>query len=151
MLKPALLLSYISLTRDNSILAPSVYSVQEPAVPFGHMKLCFMMLTDLSKRFNFMNSTFQMANGYFEKHEKDLHQLSDQIWDNPELAFKEKFAHDLITDFFIEAGIGTVTKNYILDTAFKGISVIKFFTTYSNLSFSQPLIFFENFNDFYCL
>ncbi|XP_075238718.1 peptidase M20 domain-containing protein 2-like isoform X2 [Convolutriloba macropyga] len=83
------------------------------------MKLCFMMLTDLSKRFNFMNSTFQMANGYFEKHEKDLHQLSDQIWDNPELAFKEKFAHDLITDFFIEAGIGTVTKNYILDTAFK--------------------------------
>ncbi|XP_063713210.1 peptidase M20 domain-containing protein 2-like isoform X1 [Symsagittifera roscoffensis] len=60
-----------------------------------------------------------MAHDLFETHRKDLHDLSDTIWHNPELAFEERAAHDSITDFFVKAGIGTVTKNYLLETAFK--------------------------------
>ena len=65
-----------------------------------------------------------MAHDLFETHRKDLHDLSDTIWHNPELAFEERAAHDSITDFFVKAGIGTVTKNYLLETAFKGSGML---------------------------
>ena len=61
-----------------------------------------------------------MTSDLFERHQKELRDLSDTIWHNPELAFEERVAHNAITDFFVEAGIGTVTKNYLLETAFKG-------------------------------
>eukprot|EP00057_Strongylocentrotus_purpuratus_P032867 XP_789189.2 PREDICTED: peptidase M20 domain-containing protein 2 [Strongylocentrotus purpuratus] len=47
-----------------------------------------------------------------------LNDLSQDIWSHPELAFEERYAHKVLTDFFEKEGF-EVTRNYHLETAFK--------------------------------
>ncbi|CAN8018951.1 unnamed protein product, partial [Ixodes persulcatus] len=47
-----------------------------------------------------------------------LNELGQYLWENPELAFKEKKAHDYITKYLESEGF-SVTRNYLLDTAFR--------------------------------
>ena len=51
-------------------------------------------------------------------HSLELYDLNKRIWENPELAFKEYFAHDQLTEFLAERGFH-VTPHYTLDTAFR--------------------------------
>ena len=37
-------------------------------------------------------------------HSLELYDLNKSIWENPELAFKEYFAHDQLTEFLAERG-----------------------------------------------
>ncbi|CAL1544856.1 unnamed protein product [Lymnaea stagnalis] len=48
-----------------------------------------------------------------------LHKLSQVIWANPELLFKEKVAHDALTDFLEERGFAVERRYKNLDTAFR--------------------------------
>ena len=50
----------------------------------------------------------------------ELNTLSKSIYDHPELAYKEHFAHSLLTDFLSQNGF-TVEKNYKLQTAFRAV------------------------------
>lgn len=47
----------------------------------------------------------------------ELWDLNNKIWKNPELGFKEKFAHEQLTNFLDKQGF-TVTRHFPLDTAF---------------------------------
>ncbi|XP_040070800.1 peptidase M20 domain-containing protein 2-like [Ixodes scapularis] len=47
-----------------------------------------------------------------------LNELGQYLWDNPELAFKEKKAHDFITKYLEPEGF-SVAGNYLLDTAYR--------------------------------
>ena len=51
-------------------------------------------------------------------HSSDLYDLSKGIWKNPQLNFKETYAHELLTKFLAEHGF-CVTPHYTLDTAFR--------------------------------
>ncbi|XP_037275459.2 xaa-Arg dipeptidase-like isoform X2 [Rhipicephalus microplus] len=51
-----------------------------------------------------------------------LRQLSMDLWNNPELAFKEVKSHDLLTRFLEVRGL-KVQRNYLLDTAFRAEAV----------------------------
>ncbi|KAL3197973.1 hypothetical protein MRX96_044552 [Rhipicephalus microplus] len=51
-----------------------------------------------------------------------LRQLSMDLWNNPELAFKEVKSHDLLTRFLEERGL-KVQRKYLLDTAFRAEAV----------------------------
>ena len=53
-----------------------------------------------------------------DAHSTDLYDLNKRIWENPELCFKETYAHDQLTEFFAEHGFD-VTPHYTLDTAFR--------------------------------
>ncbi|KAF5892602.1 peptidase M20 domain-containing protein 2, partial [Clarias magur] len=48
-----------------------------------------------------------------------LHQLGDAIWHCPELAYKERQAHDTLVQFFTQEKGWTVEAHYKLDTAFR--------------------------------
>jgi len=48
----------------------------------------------------------------------ELYDLNKRIWENPELSFKETYAHDQLTEFLAERGFD-VTPHYNLDTAFR--------------------------------
>ena len=48
----------------------------------------------------------------------ELHELNKKIWKHPELAYEEKFSHDLLTDFLEEQGF-SVKRHYSLETAFR--------------------------------
>ena len=48
----------------------------------------------------------------------ELHELNKKIWKNPELAYEEKFSHDLLTDFLEEQGF-SLKRHYSLETAFR--------------------------------
>ncbi|KAI8520914.1 hypothetical protein Bbelb_006680 [Branchiostoma belcheri] len=50
----------------------------------------------------------------------DLYDLSQEIWKNPELAFKEHRAHQVLTDFLEKQGF-RVDRHYKLDTAFRAV------------------------------
>ena len=39
-----------------------------------------------------------------------LNEISEQIWNNPELGFEERFAHDLLTDFLKKEGFEVSSK-----------------------------------------
>ena len=54
-------------------------------------------------------------------HSADLYDLSKKIWENPELCFKETYAHDQLTKFLADRGFD-VTPHYTLDTAFRAES-----------------------------
>nr|XP_002733245.1 PREDICTED: peptidase M20 domain-containing protein 2-like [Saccoglossus kowalevskii] len=49
---------------------------------------------------------------------KDLHELSMDIWNNPELNFEEHHAHKVLTNFLDKTGF-QVQRHYKLDTAFR--------------------------------
>ncbi|KAL1414885.1 hypothetical protein MTO96_007143 [Rhipicephalus appendiculatus] len=53
-----------------------------------------------------------------EANSQALRGLSRFVWEHPELAFKEVQCHDWLTDFLERCGF-TVTRRYLLDTAFK--------------------------------
>ena len=48
----------------------------------------------------------------------DLNQLSQDLWNNPELAFQEKYAHERLCTFLQNYDF-PMERNYILDTAFR--------------------------------
>ncbi|XP_067136779.1 xaa-Arg dipeptidase-like [Centruroides vittatus] len=50
--------------------------------------------------------------------EKKYYRLSRKLWENPELKFEEKLAHDFLSQFLEDDGF-RVTRNYILPTGFK--------------------------------
>ena len=49
----------------------------------------------------------------------DLHHLSRKIWENPELANEEFFAHDLLTDYLGKCSFSKVDRKYLLETGFR--------------------------------
>ena len=48
----------------------------------------------------------------------ELYDLNKKIWENPELCFKEKYAHSQLTEFLVAHGFD-VTHHYTMDTAFR--------------------------------
>ncbi|XP_078324478.1 xaa-Arg dipeptidase-like [Crassostrea virginica] len=65
-----------------------------------------------------MEQAKKAACDFIDKYADDLHQLSKSIWENPELAYKEHHAHDVITEFLNKHDF-PVEKHYKLDTAFR--------------------------------
>ena len=63
----------------------------------------------------------QKAKEAIDAHSADLYDLNKKIWENPELCFKETYAHDQLTKFLAEHGFD-VTPHYTLDTAFRAES-----------------------------
>ncbi|KAH7972579.1 peptidase M20 domain-containing protein 2 [Rhipicephalus sanguineus] len=59
-----------------------------------------------------------LVNEVVEANSEDLYELSRFVWGHPELALKEVQCHDWLTDFLERRGF-EVTRNYLLDTAFK--------------------------------
>lgn len=51
---------------------------------------------------------------------KELQKISLKIWEKPELAYEEYFAHGILSDYFAEEGF-VVTKRYTLPTAFRAV------------------------------
>ena len=51
---------------------------------------------------------------------KELQSISLKIWEKPELAYEEHFAHGILSDYFAEEGF-VVTKHYTLPTAFRAV------------------------------
>ncbi|XP_075058867.1 xaa-Arg dipeptidase [Mixophyes fleayi] len=60
----------------------------------------------------------QRANDVIDQESKQLHSLSHGIWSQPELAYEEHKAHDLLTSFFSSRS-WEVQPHYHLDTAFR--------------------------------
>ena len=60
----------------------------------------------------------QKAKEAIDIYSPELYDLNKSIWENPELAFKETYAHDRLTEFLAERGFD-VTPHYTLDTAFR--------------------------------
>ena len=48
----------------------------------------------------------------------ELYELNKSIWENPELALQESYAHDQLTEFLADQGFD-ITPHYTLDTAFR--------------------------------
>ncbi|XP_070580400.1 peptidase M20 domain-containing protein 2-like [Ptychodera flava] len=48
----------------------------------------------------------------------DLNMLSQEIWNNPELSYKEYHAHQVLTDFLDKNGFN-VERKFVVDTAFR--------------------------------
>ncbi|XP_077868012.1 xaa-Arg dipeptidase-like [Saccoglossus kowalevskii] len=60
----------------------------------------------------------QTASDTIDKAADELNNLSQEIWKNPELRFKEHHAHKVLTDFLEKHGF-TVERKYTRDTAFR--------------------------------
>ena len=60
----------------------------------------------------------QKAKEAIDIYSAELYDLNKRIWENPELSFKETYAHHQLTQFFGEQGF-EVTPHYTLDTAFR--------------------------------
>lgn len=61
----------------------------------------------------------QRAISEIEKHVEELNKLGEEVWKNPELAYEEYKAHDLLTDYLERKGFD-VTRSYLgVKTAFK--------------------------------
>ena len=65
-----------------------------------------------------MDSLKQAACDAIDEAAKELHVLSQDLWNNPELKFEEHYAHETITRFLEGKGFA-VEKKYKLDTAFR--------------------------------
>ena len=63
----------------------------------------------------------QKAKEVINIHSADLYDLNKKIWENPELSFKETYAHTQLTKFLADRGFD-VTPHYTLDTAFRAES-----------------------------
>ena len=59
------------------------------------------------------------ASGVINDYSAELGRLSDEIWQNPELAFKEHKAHALLSSFLEKNGFSVKRKFMGLDTAFR--------------------------------
>ena len=46
----------------------------------------------------------QVACEAIDKAASELHELSDKLWSHPELAFEEKYAHKILTEFLEKQG-----------------------------------------------
>ena len=60
----------------------------------------------------------QKAKEAIDIYSSELYALNRCIWENPELAFKETYAHDRLTEFLAANGF-EVTPHYTMDTAFR--------------------------------
>ncbi|KAH7972335.1 hypothetical protein HPB52_011129 [Rhipicephalus sanguineus] len=60
----------------------------------------------------------EFVHSVVEANSQDLWELSRFVWEHPELAFSEVQCHDWLTDFLERRGF-TVTRRYLLDTAFR--------------------------------
>ena len=60
----------------------------------------------------------QLACEAIDNASHDLHLLSQDLWNNPELAFQETFAHDRLSDFF-DSKAFPVERHYVVETAFR--------------------------------
>ena len=60
----------------------------------------------------------QKAKEGIDTYSTDLYDLNKRIWENPELNFKETYAHEQLTEFLAGHGFD-VTPHYTLDTAFR--------------------------------
>ena len=47
----------------------------------------------------------KIACNAIEEAASELHALSDDIWNHPELGFQEKHAHDVLTQFLKDKGL----------------------------------------------
>jgi metal-dependent amidase/aminoacylase/carboxypeptidase family protein len=65
-----------------------------------------------------MENFKKVACDFIDKNASDLQQLSKSIWETPELAYRERHAHDVITEF-LDKHKFSVEKRYKLDTAFR--------------------------------
>ena len=52
-----------------------------------------------------------------DNHAQALRKVNRQIWEKPEISFKESFAHEVLTDFLESEGF-KVTRQWTLETAF---------------------------------
>ncbi|XP_037499830.2 peptidase M20 domain-containing protein 2 [Rhipicephalus sanguineus] len=60
----------------------------------------------------------EFVHSVVEANSQDLCELSRFVWEHPELKFNEVQCHDWLTDFLERRGF-TVTRRYLLDTAFR--------------------------------
>ncbi|XP_065291817.2 xaa-Arg dipeptidase-like [Dermacentor albipictus] len=60
----------------------------------------------------------ELVHNVVEAKSQDLWELSRFVWEHPELALNEVQCHDWLTDFLERRGF-SVTRHYLLDTAFK--------------------------------
>ncbi|KAK7487751.1 hypothetical protein BaRGS_00021018 [Batillaria attramentaria] len=60
----------------------------------------------------------KLACDTIDSHVAELKKLSQDIWENPELAYNEKYAHKRLTDFLEERGF-SVEREYVVPTAFR--------------------------------
>ena len=67
-----------------------------------------------------INSLKNVACEAIDSRSKELHDISQEIWNNPELNFEETFAHKVLTDYLEKQGFD-VEKKYVLDTGFRAI------------------------------
>ncbi|XP_048768477.2 xaa-Arg dipeptidase-like [Ostrea edulis] len=65
-----------------------------------------------------MENCKKTACDFIDKYASELQQLSKSIWETPELAYRERHAHDVITEF-LDKHEFNVEKRYKLDTAFR--------------------------------
>jgi metal-dependent amidase/aminoacylase/carboxypeptidase family protein len=56
-----------------------------------------------------------------DDHADELNALSQEIWNNPELAFQEHHSHDVLSEFLQTKLEMKVDRKYTLDTAFRGV------------------------------
>jgi amidohydrolase len=61
----------------------------------------------------------KLASSAIDEHKKELRELSEYIWQNPELNFKEHKAAAALTSFLVKRGFEVTTPYCDLDTAFK--------------------------------
>ena len=66
-----------------------------------------------------------------DEHAEALNEISQEIWKNPELAFEEHSAHNVLTDFLEKSGF-IVERQYKLKTAFRA--------TYGDTDANKPHI-----------
>lgn len=65
-----------------------------------------------------MDDITSIAYSTIDQESSDLYRLSRSIWSQPELGFKEHFAHSELTDFLEKTGF-LVEKSFKLETAFR--------------------------------
>ena len=61
-----------------------------------------------------------IAKEEIEKCSSELFKVNQTIWNNPEVAYEEKNAHEYLSNFLEEKGFD-VTRHFTLDTAFRGV------------------------------
>lgn len=63
---------------------------------------------------------YDVACNCIDQLHQPLCELSQQIWQKPELKFEEHFAHDLLAGFLADKGF-TVMRKFHLETAFRAV------------------------------
>ena len=76
--------------------------------------LCVTMATEASRE-----SLKALASTIVDSCQQELYELSDEIWKNPELCFKEYKAHELLTSFLDRKGFAVERSFTGIETAFR--------------------------------